>query len=415
MDKFLDTVEMLWENSLVKSLVYLVVALVAAGLASFIVKRIFKLIKFDTKLDSWGINEGQDGTAAKFIGKLIFLIVFLLFLPAILGPLGLDTVSKPLGDFTSVFLEYIPNVIAAAILIFVGVFVGGLLSRLVTALLAKTKIDNLTKKFSRRGDSAEEKDAASGGYMPEGVKISSVIGKVLNALIILIAIVEALTVLDIEAISTPAVSIINTVFGAIPNIILAALVVAVGIIISNIVYALLSNLFMALNFDGMAAKIVPNGTMSFSLAKTVSNIVRTVIILFVVAEGVKILGLEILSGVTGMIISYLPMVIKAALIALAAVFLSNLLDGALRDSKMFGAVATKLLKSILFVIAGFMILDQLAFATTIVSWAFILTLSALAVAFALAFGLGGRDFAKKALDKVKLDRADDAKKENKDG
>ena len=109
------------------------------------------------------------------------------------------------------------------------------------------------------------------------------------------------------------------------------------------------------------------------------------------------------------------MVIKAALIALAAVFLSNLLDGALRDSKMFGAVATKLLKSILFVIAGFMILDQLAFATTIVSWAFILTLSALAVAFALAFGLGGRDFAKKALDKVKLDRADDAKKENKDG
>jgi len=411
MDKFLDTVEMLWENNIVKSLVYLALALVAAGLVSFVVKRIFKLIRFDTKLDSLGINEGQDGTAAKFIGKLVFLIVFLLFLPAILGPLGLETVSKPLGDFANVFLEYIPKVIAAAILIFVGVFVGGLLSRLVTVLLAKTKIDSLTKKLSHRGDSDETDGSGTGGYMPEGVKISAVIGKVLNALIILITIVEALTVLDIDAISGPAVSIINTVFSAIPNIILASLVVAVGIIVSNVVCALISNLLTALNFDGMASKIAPNGTVSFSLTKTVTNIVRTVIILFVVAEGVKILGLEILSGVAAMIISYLPMIIKAALIALAAIFLANLLDGALRDSKMFGTAAAKILKTILFVVAGFMILDQLAFATTIVSWAFILTLSALAVAFALAFGLGGRDFAKKALDKVKLDKSD--KDENK--
>ena len=61
-----------------------------------------------------------------------------------------------------------------------------------------------------------------------------------------------------------------------------------------------------------------------------------------------------------------------------------------------------LARSIIYVIAAFMILSQLDFATTIVNYAFIISLSALAVAFAIAFGIGGRDFAKKTLENVKL-------------
>ena len=70
MDKFLETVEKLWDNDLIRALVYLVLAFVIAAIASFIVKRLFKMMKLDKKLDKWGINDGQDGTAAKFIGKL---------------------------------------------------------------------------------------------------------------------------------------------------------------------------------------------------------------------------------------------------------------------------------------------------------------------------------------------------------
>ena len=47
-----------------------------------------------------------------------------------------------------------------------------------------------------------------------------------------------------------------------------------------------------------------------------------------------------------------------------------------------------------------MILGQLEIASVIVNTAFIVTISAIAISFALAFGLGGRDFAKKTLDKV---------------
>ena len=45
-----------------------------------------------------------------------------------------------------------------------------------------------------------------------------------------------------------------------------------------------------------------------------------------------------------------------------------------------------------------MVLNQLGIATKIVNSAFVIILAALGVAFAIAFGIGGRDFAKKTLD-----------------
>lgn len=393
MDKFLETVENLWENSLIRALVYLVLAFLLAALASFITKKFFRMIKLDSKLDRWGVNEGQNGTAAKFIGKLVFLIVFLLFLPAVLGALGLETVSKPISDFAATFIDYIPNIIAAALLIFVGIFTAQIVSGVLTIILAKTRIDNLGKRFGKSGDNENDDNA------PE-VKISVAVGKIVYAVIVLIAIVEALTVLDIRSVSAPAIKIIETVFAAIPDIFLAVLIVAIGIVIANIVVGLLENLLTGVNFDGMMKKIMPNAKCSFSLAKIIANIARAVIILFALAEGVKILGLEILSEITATVLAYLPLVIKSIAIALIALFGANLVESALQKSNSVGKAAIKLLKAIIYTVATFMILSQLEFATVIVNWAFIITLSALAVAFAIAFGIGGRDFAKNTLEKI---------------
>lgn len=408
MNQFFETVERIWENNFVKALVYLVVAFIAGWIAGFIVKKIFKAVKLDSRLDTWGINEGQNGTAEKFIGKLVFLIVFLLFLPAVLGTLGLETVTKPISDFVATFIGYVPNIIAAAILIFVGIFIGQILSQVITILLAKTKIDNLTSKLSvkRNEEKAENENENT------GVKISVIIGKIVNAIVVLIAIVQALTILDIQAISEPALSIISTVFSAIPNIILATLVVALGIVISNIVCGLISNLLTGLNFDSIPKKIMPNMSFNISLTKLVTNVVRVVIIIFVIAEGVEILGLAILTNIMSMIVSYLPMVVKAAIIAIVALLSANLLESVLGKSEAFGKPAIKILKAIIFVVAGFMVLSQLEFATTIVNWAFIITLSALAVAFAIAFGIGGRDFAKKTLENVNLTKKNDNSQNN---
>ena len=400
MDKFLEAIERVWENSFVRALVYLIIALVVSFVASFIVKKLFKLVKLDSRLDKWGINEGQDGTALKFIGKLTFLIVFLLFLPAVLGALGLESVSEPITDFANTFIRYIPNIIAAAILVFLGIFIGQILAQVITVLLAKTKIDSLTKKFSKSKDADEQSESADSNG--SGVKISAAVGKVVNAIVVLVAIVEALTVLNIETISAPAISIINTIFGAIPDIILASLVVALGIIIANIAAGLIGNLLSGMGFDSMCSKIMPNMKSTLSPSKIITGIVRIVIILFIVAQGIEILGLKILSDIMAVIIAYLPMVIKAAAIAIAALIGAGVIENALGKSKDTSKTLIKIIKAIIYTVAVFMILSQLEFATTIVNWAFIIVLTSLAVAFAIAFGIGGRDFAKKTLNNVNL-------------
>lgn len=389
LEKIGDVFDAIWGNSFVKALVFLIIAFVAAGLASFLVKKLCKLLKLDAKLDKWGVNEGQVGTSINFIGKLVYLVVFLLFLPAALNALGLEGVSAPITGFVSACVGYLPNILFALILIFVGIFLGQILAQIVTVLLAKTKIDNLTKKVANGKET--------------GIKISVIVGKVVYAVVLLIAIVQALTILGIEAVSTPALSIINAVFGAIPNIILAAVVIAVGLLVANIACNLLGNVLTGVNLDGLVAKVLPNAKIKFSVTKLVINIVRVVIMLFIVAQGIEVLGLSMLTNIFAAVIGYLPLLIKAIVIAIVAFFGANLLESFLNKS-MANAKLGKLAKAMVFVLAGFMILSQLEFAEFIVNCAFVIVMSALAVAFAIAFGTGGKDFAKKTLDKVDFDK-----------
>ena len=393
-EKIVETVKEIWAIPLVQALIFLVLAFVAAGIASFVVKKLCKLLKLDAKLDKWGINEGQVGTSIKFIGKIVFLIVFLLFLPAVFNALGLEGVSAPITDFVSKCLSYIPNIIAALLIVFIGIFVGHIVSQIVSILLAKTKIDNLTRKL---------------GSDTVVVKLSSIIGNIVYAIIVMIIIVQALVVLDLEAISTPALAIINSVFSAIPSLLLASVVIGFGVIVANIACNLLANVLIGANFDGLIQKIAPGKETKISLTKITVTTVRVIIMVFIVAQGIEILGLSLLTGILTAVIGYIPMIIKSLVIAAIAFFGAMFLESFLKKTMPDAKTLPGLAKALVYVIAGFMILSQLDFATMIVNSAFVITLCALAIAFAIAFGIGGKDFAKKTLDKI-----DSKKEENKD-
>lgn len=396
-DTIMGYVQSIWAIGLVRFIVYLALAFLAAGISSWLITKLLKLVKLDKVFDKWGINEGQFGTSMKFVGKLVYLIVFLLFLPNALEALGITSVSSPINGFVSSFIGYLPNVIAAIILVYVGVLVAQILGQIVSVLLKKTKIDTLIKRV----DSEDKKV----------VLLSDVLVKILMGVIILVTIVSALGVLDIEAISAPAIGIVNSIFGAIPNIILAVVVVAVGIFVASLACGLLYNILIATNFDNVVKSVLPQ--LKVSATKIVVNLVRTVIIIFVAAQGVDALNLSILTMIVTAIVSYLPLVIKAAVILLVAFIGANMLEAVIVKANPKAANLAKIVKVGIFTLAGFMILSQLQIASTIVNTAFIVTISAIAISFALAFGLGGKDFAKKTLDRVD-DKIEDCCKDKKE-
>ena len=391
-DKFMGVVESIWAIDLVRFIVYLLLAFVFAAIAKFVAVKLLKLIKLDKLLDKWGVNEGYVGTSLSLVGKLVYIIVFLLFLPSALNALGLHEVSGPISGMVSQFVDYLPNIVAAGILIYVGIFIALIIGQIVAVLLRKTKLDNLLKRKD------EEKAT---------VLLSDIIVKIVMAIIILITIVQALTVLNIDAVSGPALGIISQIFGAIPSIILAAVVISCGILVAGIACGLLNNVLLAVNFDSIVEKVLPQ--LKVSATKIVVNVVRSLIILFVVAQGIEVLGLTIFTTIVSAVVAYLPLVIKSAVIAFVAFVGASMLEGALLKDGSKNAGIAKVVKIGVYVLAGFMILSQLELASVIVNTAFVVTLGAVAIAFALAFGLGGRDFAKKTLDKVdeKIDNKDE--------
>ena len=392
----MEIIEQIWAIDLVRFIVFLLAAFIAAGIAKLLVTKVLKLIKVDKLFDKWGINDGPVGTSMNFVGRLVYLIVFLMFLPSALDALGLTSVSDPISGFVSSFVDYLPRIIAAVILVYVGIFVALIIGQIVKVLLGKTKIDALIEADGEEGKKV--------------VLLSDIIVKIVMSVIILITIVQALTVLQIDAISGPALTIVDAIFGAIPSIILAAVVISVGLLVASIACGLLQNVLLAAGFDGIVAKVLPQ--LKVSATKIVVSIVKTLIIIFVVAQAVEVLNLAILTTVVTAVIGYLPLVIKSAVIAFVAFIGAGMIEGLILKSNPKMVTVAKIVKIAIYTLAAFMILSQLELAQNIVTIAFVVTLGAIAVAFALAFGLGGKDFAKKTLDKVdeKIEKLSDDNK-----
>jgi len=202
LDRFTYVIHTIWAIGLIRFLVFLALAFVAAKLVSGLVTKLLKLVKLDEKFGKWGINESAAGTSMKFIGKLTYLVVFLSIIPNALEAIGITSIAGSISGFVAVFVDYLPNIIAAVILVYVGVLVAQILSQIVSVLLKKTKIDTLVKR-----EASDDK---------KPVLLSDVLAKILMSAVILVVIVAALGVLNIEAISAPAIGIVHSIFNAIP-------------------------------------------------------------------------------------------------------------------------------------------------------------------------------------------------------
>lgn len=381
MEKIMYALRNIWSIGLVRFVVFIALAFVAASVVSSLVTKLLKKLKLDEKLDKWGINEGTVGTSLKFVEKLVYLVVFLAFLPSALEAIGISSIASPISRFVSVFAEYLPNILAALVLVYVGVLVARILGQVVSVLLKKTKLDNLMKKAGVEGQ--------------KPVLLSDILTKILVGFVTLLAAVAALSVLNIPVISQPAISIIHSIFAAIPNIVLAVVVAAVGMLVANLACGLLLNVLTAVGFDALAKKFLPG--LKASAAKVLVNVVKAFLVIFIAAQSIESLELPVLAGVAAELIYWLPILVKAALIILGAFVAANLVEGAL--SKCC-TKAAKAAKAGVFTVAGFMTLSQLGIASAIVEKVFVLIVAALAVAFAIAFGLGGKEFAFKTLKKL---------------
>ena len=369
-------------GKVIVALVILLIAYIAASIAKTLIIKLMTHTKLGFIVSR--ADGPRPGVTITYISKLVYFLVFLLFIPQIFNTLGIDSVTSPVMGLLNTIWGYVPNVLAALIVIFVGNLIATTVRTLLVPVFARLKVDELQAKAG-----IEVKDTA---------KLSYTLAYIVYVLIMIPVFIVALNVLKIDAITAPAVSMLTVVVEYIPRIVVACLVVFVGYLIGRFAGQIVTQLLASTGVDKKLTDATEGKTEKFVLSKVTGTVVQVVINIMFIVQGFAVVDLKLLTDIGAAVIGYMPKALAAIIVLTLTYFAAILAEKALKKNGMDGYALVS--KAVIFEIGIFMVLNQLGIATTIVNSAFIIIVAALAVAFAISFGIGGKAFATKQLDKL---------------
>lgn len=409
---FFDGVD--WPGLLGKALAAVAI-LVITWLVAMIVKSLFtKLSSKIPALQRAGADGASVGTTLGSIGSLV---VWMLGLVAILQVLGLSQVLTPIQGMADGVLGFLPNLIGAGVVFFVGALLAKVVRQLVQTALSALPFDRWLKKAGSTTSSLPgapqvspagppppppgqpappqqqtQQFQQSGGQGP-AASIPRTLATVVYALIMIVVTIASLQILGIESISRPAEQMLQSIFDAVPVIIAAGIMLALGIFIARFAGDIVEQVLDGVGLDRQIAEldVLPAET---KVVPVVAKIVQIAIVLFFAVMAAQLLDFPQITTFLSEVLGLGGKVIFGAAIIAAGFFVANLLAKLLTG---VGATIVKYATIVLFVAMG---LKYMGIADSIIELGFGALVVGGAAAAALAFGLGGRDAAARTLDKL---------------
>jgi hypothetical protein len=362
---------------------------VATGLR-LLITRALSAVKLDERLGGpAGLEEEQRVPLTKSLGDAVYWLVFLLFLPAVLSALDLQGLLLPVQGMVNEVLGFLPNLFAAGLILTVGWFLARIVQQIVTNLLAAVGVDRLSERVGLAQVLGKQ-------------ALSGLLGLVVYVLILIPVLIAALNSLALEAITQPASNMLNAILGAFPDIFAAALVLIIAYVVGRVVAGLITNLLTGVGFNAVLARLglgKEPGEGERTPSEIVGYLVLVVVMLFASIEAANLLGFALLAEMVSEFTIFAGQVILGLVIFAIGLYLANLVAGVVQDSGVTQASLLAMAARVsIMVLAGAMALRQMGLANEVINLAFGLLLGAVAVAVALAFGLGGREAAARELD-----------------
>ena len=372
--------------SILAALTLALVAWIVASIAKFVINKLLGVTDWDEKLSQTaGLKDEEGVSLSQTLANVVYWFILLLFLPAILGALQMEGILGPVQEMFNNLLGYIPNLIGAGIILLVGWFVARIIRQIVTSLLVAAGADKLGARVGLKGDKAEQ-------------SLSGIIGLVVYALIIIPVIIASLNALKIDAISGPATAMLTSLMAAIPAIFGAMIILAVAYMIGKLVAGLVTNVLTGVGFNKVLSLIgLDSGKAEedkLTPSELVGYIVLVTMMLFAVIEAAEMLHFGIVAELVTAFFAFAAQVLLGIIVFGLALYLANLAYKAVRS--VAGEQSTLLAhiaRIAIIILGAAMALRQMNIADDIINMAFGLLLGAIAVAVALAFGLGSREIA----------------------
>jgi hypothetical protein len=370
--------------------VLLVVAWAVAKVLHMIVLKGLGAANIDERFGRKEEAEEKAVPLSKTISDAVYWLVLLLFLPAILGALSLQGLLGPVQEMFNKLLGFIPNIITASVLFLVGWFVASIVRQILTNLLAAVGLDSLGEKAGLSQALGEQ-------------KLSGLVGLIVYVFILIPIAIAALNTLQLEAVTAPASNMLNMILAALPNIFAAAVLLAISYAVGKMLCGLIDNLLAGIGFNNLLARLglgKEDPEAKWTPSAIVGSLALLAILFFAALEASRLLGFEVLATLVSEFIVFAGHILAGLVIFAVGLALANAVSGALTATETtqasFLGVAARV--SII-VLAGAMALRQMGLANEIINIAFGLLLGAIAIAVAIAFGIGGRDIAAAELEK----------------
>lgn len=347
------------------------------------------------------------------LGNALYWFVFLFFLPLILNVLNLQGPLQPVQNLLNEILLALPRLLKAVIIGAIGWLLARIVRGIVTNLLSATGIDRVGTQFGLRRSTGSQ-------------SLSWLIGTIVYVLILIPAAIAALDALQISAISGPAVAMLNQVLSVIPQIFTAGLILVIAYAIARFVADLVRNLLASIGFDNVfqwlgvqSAPTTPPVEQEVSRplpgyemppvepaplsARTPSEVAAIVVLvgimLFATVAATNVLNIPAITAIVSGLLVVFGQVLAGLVVFAVGLYLANLAFNLITSSgnpqaRILGQTA----RIAIIALVSAMALQQMGIAASIVNLAFGLLLGAVAVAIALAFGLGCRGIAAAQLE-----------------
>ncbi len=194
---------------------------------------------------------------------------------------------------------------------------------------------------------------------------------------------------------------LDSLLGFIPNILGFLVILLIGYLIARVVRAIVAKLLEKVGVDralhnSQAGQYVERVSPDAHPSQLIAAVAFWFIFIYAIAAAIGALKIPALTNFMANVQNYLPNIIAAVLIFVVGAALAGGAGAAahrLMGDTSTGRVARAVTPSLIMAIVVFMVLTQLKIAPVIVTTTYIALIGMLALAGALAFGLGGREVA----------------------
>jgi hypothetical protein len=359
----------------ISAIIIIILGWFIAGVLKRVLTKVIKKTGVDDSL-------GGKVSIAKLVGKLVYYIVMIFVFMLALDKLGMTSVLEPVKELLNSFTSYIPNIIGAGLVGYIGYMLATIVSELVG--LSGDTIQKFAPKLR----------------LPENLNLTNILKKVVFIFIFIPLLIQALNILNMEVISDPASSILNEFFSAIPKILVATIILIVFVVGGKFLSTLVKELLESMQLNSMLDKANLGAIAGKTdVAKVIGNIVYAFIVIFGIMTATDKLEFTQLSELINTIVELAGNILFGLIILAIGNFIANLAAKTFMksDSNAFVGGIIKAAILAIFLAIG---LGRMGIADNIINMAFGITLGAIALTVVLSFGLGGREAAGKQMTKI---------------